>query len=113
MNQLEQLRGMTTVVADSGDIESIAVQRPTDATTNPSLLLQAAQMPAYLSHVDEALNYAARAGSDAAIRESIAMDRLAVNFGSAILALIPGASRPKSTHGFPSTRTRPSNAPSA
>ncbi len=81
---------MTTVVADSGDIESIAAQRPTDATTNPSLLLQAAQMPAYLAHVDEALNYAARAGSDAAIRESIAMDRLAVNFGAAILALIPG-----------------------
>ncbi len=90
MNQLEQLRGMTTVVADSGDIASIAVRRPTDATTNPSLLLQAAQMPAYLIHVDEALNYAARAGSDAAIRESIAMDRLAVNFGAAILALIPG-----------------------
>ena len=68
MNQLEQLRSMTTVVADSGDIESIAARRPTDATTNPSLLLQAAQMPAYLEHVDEALNYAARAGSDAAIR---------------------------------------------
>ena len=57
MNQLEQLREMTTVVADTGDIESIRVFRPTDATTNPSLLLKAAQLPQYQHLVESAIEY--------------------------------------------------------
>ena len=55
MNKLEQLRNMTTVVADTGDIESIRLHKPTDATTNPSLLLAAAQLPQYRELVREAI----------------------------------------------------------
>jgi len=54
-NLLEQLRSMTTVVSDSGDINSIKEFKPTDATTNPSLIAAAAQMPAYASIVDDVL----------------------------------------------------------
>ncbi len=88
MNQLEQLRAFTTVVADTGDIESLAEFAPTDTTTNPSLLLQAAQKPAYAHLLDDALAYGAR--FDAGARDDAIMDRLAVNFGREILALIPG-----------------------
>jgi transaldolase len=88
MNQLEQLRAFTTVVADTGDIESLAEFAPTDTTTNPSLLLQAAQKPAYAHLLDDAL--ACAAGVDAGARDNAIMDKLAVNFGREILALIPG-----------------------
>ena len=88
MNQLEQLRAYTTVVADTGDIESLAEFAPTDTTTNPSLLLQAAQKPAYAQLLDDALACGAR--FDAAARDDAIMDKLAVNFGREILALIPG-----------------------
>ncbi len=88
MNQLEQLRSMTTVVADTGDIDSIAAFRPTDTTTNPSLLLQAAQKPAYSRLLDEALVWGGRFGGER--RDDAIMDRLAVNFGAEILKLVPG-----------------------
>jgi len=88
MNQLEQLRAFTTVVADTGDIESLAEFAPTDTTTNPSLLLQAAQKPSYVHLLDDALVYGR--GFDADSRDDAIMDRLAVNFGREILALIPG-----------------------
>ena len=58
MNLLESLKTYTTVVADTGDIEAIAVHKPQDATTNPSLLYQAAQKPEYQHLVDQALHYA-------------------------------------------------------
>ena len=54
-SKLEQLRAMTTVVSDTGDMESIRAFKPTDATTNPSLILKAAEMPAYARLVDEAI----------------------------------------------------------
>ena len=54
-NKLEQLRTMTTVVSDTGDMEAIRAYKPTDATTNPSLILKAAEMPAYARLVDEAI----------------------------------------------------------
>ena len=88
MNNLESLRGYTTVVADTGDIEAIAKYRPQDATTNPSLLLKAAQMPQYRHLVEEALRHSEKAGS--ADRTAVFMDKLAVNFGSEILKIIPG-----------------------
>ena len=87
-SQLEQLRALSSVVADTGDIEAIARFHPLDATTNPSLLLKAAALPAYAPLVDAAL---ARArGDDADARVADACDRLAVAIGGEILKLIPG-----------------------
>ena len=57
MNKLDQLKAMTTVVADTGDFEAIAQYRPQDATTNPSLLYKAAQMPQYRHLVEDAVVY--------------------------------------------------------
>jgi transaldolase len=91
MNPLEQLRQITTVVADTGDIESIAQWRPADTTTNPSLLLAAAQNPKYRPLVEEAVHYARRsAGGSSVMQTQLLMDRLAVNFGREILKHIPG-----------------------
>lgn len=89
-NKLEQLKKMTTVVADTGDLEAIGHWRPQDATTNPSLLLKAAASEAYRPMLDKAVARATRhSGSD---REqlSIATDTLAVLAGKEILELIPG-----------------------
>ena len=58
-SKLEQLRSMTTVVSDTGDMEAIRAYKPTDATTNPSLILKAAEMPAYARLVDEAIAWGA------------------------------------------------------
>jgi transaldolase len=88
MNNLESLREYTTVVADTGDIEAIGKYKPQDATTNPSLLLKAAQMPQYRPLVDQALREAEKAS--ASERSAAFMDQLAVNFGSEILKSIPG-----------------------
>lgn len=87
-SQLEQLRTLSAVVADTGDIEAIARFHPLDATTNPSLLLKAASIPAYSPLIDSAL---ARArGSDLTERVADASDVLAVTIGTEILKLIPG-----------------------
>ncbi len=90
MNQLESLKQHTTVVADTGDIASIEAYKPQDATTNPSLILQAARMPEYASVVQEALDQARNTGKsgDALVEE--AMDRLGVAFGLQILKIVPG-----------------------
>jgi transaldolase len=91
MNNLESLRQYTTVVADTGDLEAIAKYKPQDATTNPSLLLKAAQMPQYRHLVDEALRHAEQtAAGDRHARAAAFMDKLAVNFGLEILKIIPG-----------------------
>ncbi|MFN4280665.1 transaldolase [Thermosynechococcus sp.] len=93
MNLLEQLRQMTVVVADTGDILAIEKFTPRDATTNPSLITAAAQMKEYRPIVDETLLKAkADLGSGATSREivSLAVDRLAVAFGLKILQIIPG-----------------------
>lgn len=90
MNQLDQLRTMTTVVADTGDIESIARYRPTDATTNPSLLYAAAQLPQYRSLLEDAVAFGRSASATLEGQTRAAMDRLAVNFGVEILKLVPG-----------------------
>jgi transaldolase len=90
---LEQLRGMTTVVADSGDINSIEKFKPTDSTTNPSLIAAAAEMPAYAPIVDDVLMQAREeAGSLASDQQvaALAFKSLAVAFGRKILAIVPG-----------------------
>jgi transaldolase len=90
---LEQLRSMTTVVSDSGDINSIKEFKPTDATTNPSLIAAAAQMPAYASIVDDVLMQAReKAGASASDKDvaALAFKTLAVAFGLKILEIIPG-----------------------
>jgi transaldolase len=90
---LEQLREMTVVVADTGDIRAIEKFKPQDATTNPSLITAAAQMPEYQEVVDQTLLQAkkdAGAGASQAQIVSLAFDRLAVAFGLKILQIIPG-----------------------
>ena len=87
MTLLDSLKNHTTVVADTGDIDAIAKLKPQDATTNPSLLLKAAQMPQYRSLVDEALASSAKAAGDKT--EAFTL-KLGVNFGCEILKLIPG-----------------------
>jgi len=89
-NKLEQLKKMTTVVADTGDISTIARYAPQDATTNPSLILKAAAMPEYQHLVAEAISYAKQQTSELQQQLQIAMSKLAVNFGIEILKLIPG-----------------------
>lgn len=89
---LEQLREMTVVVADTGDLQAIEKFTPRDATTNPSLITAAAQMPQYQEIVDETLLKAKEdAGSDADDAQvvSLAFDRLAVSFGKKILDIVP------------------------
>ena len=88
LSQLEQLKRVTTVVADTGDIESIKQYQPQDATTNPSLLLSAAQMPQYQYLVKEAIARGKQEGGSSWL--DTAMDRLAINFGVELLRHIPG-----------------------
>src|SRR5271170_1854924 len=90
MTLLESLENYTTVVADTGDIEAIARHRPQDATTNPSLLFHAAQMPAYRHLVEEAAELALeRSGGHTDMAEEF-IDRLFVLFGCEILKVVPG-----------------------
>ena len=90
MNKLEQLKKMTTVVADTGDIDAIGAYTPTDATTNPSLLLKAAQKPEYEHLLLDAIDYAMARSEQMGTRALDMMDKLAVNFGAEILNIIPG-----------------------
>jgi transaldolase len=87
---LDSLKRLTTVVADTGDIEAIAKYRPQDATTNPSLLLKAAQQAEYRPLVDEALAASERVSGGEAARTEAFTDHLAVAFGQKILEIIPG-----------------------
>jgi len=90
MTLLESLKQYTVVVADTGDFEAIAKHKPRDATTNPSLLLKAAQMPQYRGLVDQAIRHATSIAGDKATRIAAFMDQLSVDFGCEILKLIPG-----------------------
>ena len=90
MNLLESLKRYTTVVADTGDFEAIAEHKPQDATTNPSLIYQAAQKPHYQHLVDEALDFAVHSAGDPAARTLAFMDKLFVTFGCEILKIVPG-----------------------
>jgi len=90
MSLLESLKKITTVVADTGDIEAMRKYTPQDATTNPSLLLKAAQQAQYRPLVDAAMKDAEKAGGGDAKRAEAFMDRLFVNFGKEILKIVPG-----------------------
>jgi transaldolase len=90
MNLIDSLKRYTTVVADTGDFETIAQYKPQDATTNPSLLFQAAKMPEYDHLVDDAIEYAIASPGDRAARTEAFMDKLLVSFGCEILKIVPG-----------------------
>ena len=85
-SKLDQLRAMTTVVADTGDMDSIRIFRPVDSTTNPTLIFKAAQLPAYSHLVDEAVAWGRRVGASA----DAVTDRLAINFGAELTRIVPG-----------------------
>ncbi|KNE84583.1 transaldolase [Aggregatibacter aphrophilus] len=89
-NQLNSLRQLTVVVADTGDIDAIRQYKPEDATTNPSLILSAAALPQYASLIDEAIAYGKQQSQDKAQQLIDAEDKLAVNIGLEILKLVPG-----------------------
>jgi transaldolase len=90
MNLAESLKQYTIVVCDTGDIEAIARHRPQDATTNPSLLYQAAQIPAYRHLVEEATDVAVEHGESPEQMAEAFIDQLFVLFGCEILKVVPG-----------------------
>jgi transaldolase len=85
-SKLETLRTMSTVVADTGDMDAIRAFKPTDSTTNPTLILKAAQMPGYAHLVEEAVEW----GRRRAAPPTAVTDRLAVNFGAELTKIVPG-----------------------
>jgi len=92
MNKLEQLKQRSQVVADTGDIEAIRRYRPQDATTNPSLLFKAAQLPQYRELIADSLAWAGQhhGQRDASGTAKLAAIKLAVSIGAEILQLVPG-----------------------
>lgn len=90
MNPLEALKQFTTVVADSGDIESIRHYHPEDATTNPSLILKAASLENYKHLIDDAIAYAKKQGGSKETQIINASDKVAINLGMEILKSVPG-----------------------
>jgi transaldolase len=90
MNKLQQLKTMTTVVADTGDLEAIKQYQPQDATTNPSLVLKAAQMPQYAHLITEAKQWSAAQGGNKLVQMDNICDYLAVAIGKEILSAVPG-----------------------
>ncbi|TXT25717.1 MAG: transaldolase [Gallionellaceae bacterium] len=87
---LEQLKSMTAIVADTGDIEAIRRHKPEDATTNPSLLLKAASLPEYSPLIADATAWARTQSADRRQQVQDAMDKLAVNVGVEVLKIVPG-----------------------
>ena len=90
MNKLEALKQMTTVVADTGDVDAISRFTPQDATTNPSLILNAARQPQYAALVEDAISFGQRNGASKDAMLDAALDKLAVNFGERITRIVPG-----------------------
>ncbi|KAM8712538.1 hypothetical protein ACLKA7_012958 [Drosophila subpalustris] len=90
MSALEQLKTITTIVADTGDFEAICVYKPTDATTNPSLILSASTMERYQYLVRSAVDYGKSKAGSLEIQVAEAMDYLCVLFGCEILKIVPG-----------------------
>ncbi|HSW86902.1 MAG TPA: transaldolase [Rhabdochlamydiaceae bacterium] len=90
MNKLEQLKKMTTIVADTGEIEEIKKYLPTDATTNPSLIFAASSKPEYQFLIQEALQFGKKNGKSREEQKHLALDKVFVNFGLEILKIVPG-----------------------
>ena len=89
-NLLDQLKSMTTIVADTGDVEAIKTVKPVDATTNPSLLLKASTLPQYAHLIDDSIAHAKKLGGSKAAQIENAADKLAVLIGLEITKVVPG-----------------------
>ena len=89
-NLLDQLKSMTTIVADTGDVEAIKSVKPVDATTNPSLVLKASTLPQYASLIETAIAYAKAQGGSKEAQIDNAADKLAVLIGTEITKVVPG-----------------------
>ena len=89
-NLLDQLKSMTTIVADTGDVEAIKSVKPVDATTNPSLVLKASTLPQYAPLIETAIAYAKAQGGSKAEQIDNAADKLAVLIGTEITKVVPG-----------------------
>jgi transaldolase len=89
-NLLDQLKSMTTIVADTGDVEAIKSVKPVDATTNPSLVLKASQLPQYAPLIETAIAYAKAQGGTKEQQVDAAADKLAVLIGTEITKVVPG-----------------------
>ncbi|MGL5447840.1 MAG: transaldolase family protein, partial [Rhabdaerophilum sp.] len=89
-SKLDQLKSMTVVVADTGDMAAIEAFKPVDCTTNPTLILKAAEMEAYKGFVEEAVAWAGQQGGGREARILAACDRLAVTFGAELTKRVPG-----------------------
>jgi transaldolase len=90
VNKLDQLKAITEVVADTGDIEAIEEHQPQDATTNPSLLLKAVQLPQYQSMVQQCIARAGLTGSSSQQQVNNCVDQLLVAIAKEILTVVPG-----------------------
>ena len=90
MNKLEQLKKLTTIVADTGEFEEIKKYKPTDATTNPSLILAASNLPEYQFLIEEAVQYGKKQGKSPKEIIELAVEKAFVNFGVEILKIVPG-----------------------
>jgi transaldolase len=89
-SKLDQLRTMTVVVSDTGDIEAVRRLKPQDCTTNPTLLLKASEQPAYAHLVDEAIVWGQKQSGSLENVTKAVCDRLALNFGSELTTIVPG-----------------------
>lgn len=89
-SKLDQLAKMTTIVADTGDIDAVRRLKPVDCTTNPTLILKAVEMPAYADLVSEAVHWGKARSGTKAQRINAVCDRLAVTFGTELTRLVPG-----------------------
>jgi transaldolase len=90
MNKLDQLKKFTIVVSDTGEFEEIKKYHPTDATTNPSLILAASTKPEYQFLIEEGITYGKKHGKSKPEQLTLAMDKVFVNFGLEILKIVPG-----------------------
>lgn len=89
-SKLQQLRDMTVVVADTGDIEAVRRLKPVDCTTNPTLVLKAVALPMFAEKLDEAVAWGRQQSTDGDDRVAAVADRLAVSVGAALAELVPG-----------------------
>ena len=89
-SKLDQLRAMTVVVADTGDVDAVRRLKPQDCTTNPSLLLKAVKLPAYADLLNETLHWGRRRGGSSEAVAAAVADRLAVAFGAELAGIVPG-----------------------
>ncbi len=101
-SKLDQLRDITTVVADTGDIEAVARLKPVDCTTNPSIVLKALGTPMFAEAVKEGVARGRKQGGSPEAVSAAVADRLAISVGAALVELVRAECRRKSTPTCPS-----------